>query len=272
MKHAHVVANERLEHHLSFGGAFADGLKRHGWRVTAGGQPAVCDMLVMWGVRRQDLIEDQKRAGGEVCILERGYIGDRFDYTSVSFGGGLNGRGIYRGPHADASRWERLFAHLIKPWRDDYAGYVLVMGQVPGDNSIRGVNIDAFYANARQSYTARGWEARFRPHPHVTPRDPSDRIEAARLSLQADLAGAAVVVTWNSNTAVDAVLAGVPTVAMDRGSMAWDVTGHELGVIPEATDRTSWAHRLAWCQWLIEEIRSGDCWAAIGENACEPVA
>jgi hypothetical protein len=27
--------------------------------------------------------------------------------------------------------------------------------------------------------------------------------------------------------------------------------------------RERWAHRLAWCQWTLEEIASGDAWDAL---------
>jgi hypothetical protein len=260
---AHVVAGPHLAHQGAWGSAFAAGLRRHGWHVSMGSQPEPCDMLVLWGVRQQGWIEQQRR-NGEVCILERGYVGDRFAYTSVSFGGGLNGRGIFRGPFHDGSRWDRHFGNLMQPWRQRQ-GYALIMGQVPGDQSIKGVNMDAWYRTATEAYRMAGFEPRFRPHPHGN--------GAAYASLASDLAGAALVVSWNSNSAVDAALAGVPTVAMDRGSMAWDVAGHELGAMPPVPDRTAWANRLAWCQWHADEMRSGDCWAAVGQvvqrNAAE---
>jgi len=63
------------------------------------------------------------------------------------------------------------------------------------------------------------------------------------------LAGAAVVITWNSNTAVDAILAGKNTTAADKGSMAWEVS-----------DREAWAHALAWRQFSQDELTSGFAW------------
>jgi hypothetical protein len=258
-----LVRNAMMAHQCEWGQAFAGGLRRHGWQAEIVSDYRPADLLVMWGVRHQGDIAEQRRRGGEVCIVERGYVGDRFKWSSVSFGGGLNGRGIYRGPHGDGSRWERHFGHLMQPWNCErsHNGYALVIGQVPGDSSIKGVDIEGFYRRAMTTY---GQAARFRPHPHVKPADGAAKMEAARASLVEDLAGAACVVTWNSNTAVDAVLAGVPAVAVDQGSMAWAVTGHELGVQPPKPDRTAWAHWLAWTQWTREEIASGECWATVG--------
>src|SRR5689334_16783088 len=95
--------------------AFADGLRRHGWTVDATQAFGACDLLVMWGVKRRGDIERQRMLGREVCILERGYLADRYAWTSVSFGGGLNGRGDFRGDLTDGSRWGKHFAHLMRP-------------------------------------------------------------------------------------------------------------------------------------------------------------
>lgn len=263
MKHAIIVAGERAEHQVSWGGAFAEGLKRHGWRVSVQSRPGPCDLLVVWGARRVEQMAAQKAAGGEVVVLERGYVGDRFAWTSVSFGGGLNNKGEFRGPHRDGSRWERHFGHLMQPWRVRDDGDVLIMGQVDGDQAIAGVDIQKFYRKAAAEYFAAGFTTRFRPHPQMCRRVP----RTVSRPLAEDLARARAVVVWNSNSAVDAVLAGVPAVTIDRGAMAWDVTGHTLGEMPPTPDRTAWSHWIAWTQWQRDELASGACWDAIGREA-----
>jgi hypothetical protein len=223
-------------------------------------------LLCLWGVRNQLAIKAQKRAGGEVCILERGYVGDRFEWTSVSFGGGLNGRAEFRGPFHDGSRWERHHAHLLKPWRRR-DGYALLIGQVPGDQSIAGVDIDGWYRRTAAELKSAGWDVRFRPHPVAVQRGYSSGVPGVPTiggDLAGALEGAAVTVTFNSNTGVESVLAGVPTITMDQGAMAYPVTGHELGKMPSTPDRTGWAYALAWKQWRMEEMLSGACWVACG--------
>lgn len=254
MNHAHIVCHGRdpNSHQHTWGGAFGKGLEKHGWTVTYGSATRACDLLVLWGVRRRDWIARQKAAGGEVCILERGYLGDRFFWTSVSFGGELNGRAEFRGPFHDGSRWEKYFAHLMQPWRPK-DGPVVIMGQVPGDQAVRDIDITRWCKLTAEHLKARGHKVVIRPHPKVCAGAPLEEV----------LAGAKMAVTFNSNSGVDAVLAGVPTIAVDRGSMAWDVAGHDLDQEPPTPDRTAWAHRLAWCQWTMDEMRSGECWAAI---------
>lgn len=257
-----IIARPGAHHHPTWGGAFAAGLRRHGWQVRLQADVEECDLLVMWSARREDRARQQIASGGQVCILERGYLGDRFAWTSVSFGGGLNGRGEFRGPLADASRWNTHFAHLMKPWRDVPGGYALILQQVPGDKAIQGVDMEAFYRRAGAAFAH--MPIKIRPHPRAHPKDGSPVMVAAQASLQADLAGAACAITYNSNSAVDAVLAGVPTVAMDRGSMAWDVTAHAFED-PPRPDRSAWASALAWKQWRLEEMESGYCWEVVGK-------
>ena len=264
MRRAVVVAQggRALGHQSTWGGAFAEGLTRHGWQVTVGIVPEPCDLLCMWGVRRKDWIEAQKRAGGEVVILERGYLGDRFAWTSVSFGGQLNGRAEFRGPFHDGSRFERHHAHLLKPWRERRDGYALLIGQVPGDMSVRGVDLPGWYSETAAELKRAGWDVRFRPHPVALQRGYSCAVQGVATiggDLASAISGAGVVVTFNSNTAVEAALAGCPSIAVDEGSMAWPVAGHHLPDIV-TPDRSAWAHRLAWCQHSLNEMRSGKCW------------
>jgi hypothetical protein len=69
-------------------------------------------------------------------------------------------------------------------------------------------------------------------------------------------------VTYNSNTAVDAAIQGYPVFALDRGSMAWAVAGHDLAEIdsPSKPDRTQWAADLAYSQWKPAEMAEGLTW------------
>ena len=271
MKRAIVVARQSA-HQIIWGGSFANGLRRHGWQVSLqDAHPGPCDMLVLWSVRNQLAIKAQKRAGGEVCILERGYVGDRSSWTSVSFGGGLNNRGEFRGPFHDGSRWKRYFSRLMKPWqRRD--GYALLIGQVPGDMSIAGVDIDGWYRRTASELKSIGLEVRFRPHPVAVQSGRASEVPGVPTiggDLDRAIVGAAVVVTFNSNTAVEAVLAGCPSIALDRGSMAWPVVGHQLSDII-TPDRAAWANRLAWCQFSLDEMRSGACWEAVSCLSHEP--
>jgi hypothetical protein len=256
-------------HQPQWCGAFAAGLKRHGWSVAMHPNPVPADLMVVWGVRRRAEISGQRKRGGEVCILERGYLGDRFKWTSVSFGGRLNGRAVFRGVRPDPLRFQKNFGRMLKDWRTGDDGYALLIGQVPGDMSLAGIDIDAWYRRTVADLTRRGYEVRFREHPQAVERGKRVTVSGAKKStgsLQAALAGAALVVTFNSNAGVESVIAGVPTVTADEGSMAWPVTSHSATEEPIRPDRSEWASDLAWKQWTQAEIVSGECWAVVGRE------
>lgn len=267
-KTAHILARQGAEHQQSWGGAFAEGLRLHGWQVEISDHYQRADLVVLWGVRRQEIISDVLNCGGEVCILERGYLGDRFHWTSVSFGGGLNGRGRFFGPLSDRSRFERHFGQCLRAYDVPYGGPALIMGQVVGDMSVRHVQIEKWYDDVSRELKELGWDVRFRPHPY--PRAVGGSGGGAGLkkmdgTLHEALAAASFVVTYNSNSGVDALLYGRPTVAVDAGSMVWGIAGRTTDDV-RMPDRSAWAARLAWCQWSDAEMRSGECWAAISEN------
>jgi len=246
-----------------FAQAFGNGLLKHGLRQT---DKVACDLLVLWGTRRQHEIDAQRQRGGEVIILERGYLGDRYAWTSVSFGGGLNGRGIFKGPLGSPEKWNKYFGHtgIMRPWRSKPDGYALILGQIPGDMSVRGVNLDRFYCQASDAFKG-SMKVILRQHPRTTPLKGLQAHNEGLASLQRALEGARLAVTWNSNAGVEAVLAGVPTITMDQGAMAWEVTGHALRM-PPTPDRTPWAHALANKQFLISEFESGECWGFITDG------
>lgn len=271
MKRAVLVT--QAAHQELWASAFAAGLSKHGWAAQIRRHPTACDLLVLWGTRRTSTIKAQTGAlrQGQVCILERGYVGDRFKWTSVSFGGGLNNRGVFRGPFHDSSRWEAHFAPLMRPWKGVVGGSALILGQVPSDMSVKGVNLSRFYMQVATEFAARGFTVKFRPHPKA-PRERCEGTIRVGGELADALAEAAVTISWNSNASVDAVLAGVPSVTMDAGAMAWDVTGHELK-FPPIPDRTNWAWALAWKQFSLEEMASGYCWDIVREGrSCEQAA
>ena len=239
-------------------GCVVRGFQRHGIAVQVNkpGQLDKCDLAVCWGVRRPH----QMRTGRRSLIVERAYVGDRFYWTSLGYDG-LNGRADFVNRNVKPDRWDGLFSEYMRPWRDRIDGeYVLVAGQVPSDMSLRGLNAPDLYAKVRDSLASLGVPAVFRPHPKAEGVRVPGMGLCRRKSLTEALERALWVVTINSNTAVDAVLSGVPSVTLDVGAMAYMVTGHDPRTVPPTPDRTEWAHGLAYTQWSPEEIARGDAW------------
>jgi hypothetical protein len=248
----------RAPHQTSHMEALASGLARLGHKVQwweGYHPPTDVDVLAGWGWRK---CHPLTKICGTVLVLERGYIADRFEWTSLGWNG-LNGRAVFP-DIGDPSRWRRHFQHLRKPWRRS-EGYALVMGQVSDDAALWGVDIATWYQRTVTDLVAAGWDVRFRPHPVELQkgRPVPSLIGAKRLGgeLVDAIAGAGIVATYNSNSGVDAALAGVPVYAQDIGSMAWPVAFKSL-TDPKTFNRAAWCNRLAWKQWRLKEIASGE--------------
>ena len=246
-------------HHSRWGAAFLKGLSKHGIYASLQSinDDIECDVAVMWSHKHRALIERQKARGGDYLVMEAGYFGDRLGFASVGWNG-LNGRADFKNQDMPGDRWEKHGVD-IKPWHN--GEYILVAGQVQGDAAVNGIDLKRRYTEIiNQLKTITNREVVFRPHPYSSPIP--DGVTVSHGSLESDLAGAKCLVAINSNTTVDAAIAGTPVVALDEGSMAWPVSAHELeGVlIPRRPDRHQWLNNLAYCQWTENEIRAGHAW------------
>lgn len=232
------------------------------------------DAVVCWGWRTAKGV---KRFNPDlpVLVMERGYVGDRFHWTSLGWNG-LNGRAIFPKP-----QHSRLGLFCIDQWRTPFdgrgegylydihalrGGYALILGQVQSDQACVDVNLAYQYRAWAAWLAQRGIPVKFRPHPKAL-RQASGLPQASYLygTLAEALERAKFTISWNSNSSVDSVLAGVPSVTLDRGAMAWPVTSHSLSDPVTMPSRTEWAAQLAWCQWQPSELLDGTAWKAVRE-------
>lgn len=247
--------------------AMLSGFRKHGIEATCvpRGTLQSCDVCVLWGFKPPHFIQAMKATGARLLIMERGYFPDRFAYSSLGWDG-LNNRAMFPECADGGERFRTHWPTLLKPWKDG-GDYVLVCGQVPGDASVYGVDLDKWARGVVQQLLPTKQGIVFRPHPLVRRQGKVNCPDGARLStaetLAQDLARAAACVTYNSNSGVEAVCAGVPTVTMDMGAMAWPVASLSIMDPLKTPDRSKWAHRLAWCQWRLEEIADGTAWEAL---------
>lgn len=247
--------------------AMSAGLVRHGVDVSYfhGVPDLAADFAVCWGWRKGMRI----RAGGftkPILVMERGYFPDRFEWTSLGWDG-LNGRARWNGAHDRGERFWRNFGHLACEW-ERYNGYTLIIGQVEGDAALHGVDFARWVRETMDEADRLGQLVYFRAHPEAVRRNqiiPVTRDFILGGTLQEAFSGAGRVVTFNSNTGVEAVLAGIPTVTMDEGAMAWPVTSHSLHAPLVMPDRSEWFRDMAWRQWSMDEIASGFAWEIVRE-------
>ena len=221
----------------------------------------MCDLAVFWGVHQQAIIDLQESSGNDFLVMERGYFGDRFKMTSIGFNG-LNGRANFLNENSPSDRWLK-HGCIWKDWKTT-GDYILIMGQVPGDASIKNVDFIRWMRETNYELKLMSYlPIRCRPHPKAPKNRHSPCFQFDDISentLAEDLKKAFMAVTFNSNSGVDAILAGVPVVACDPGSMAWPVAIHDLSERPIRPVRIQWAHNLAYCQWTELEIKDGTAW------------
>jgi hypothetical protein len=219
---------------------------------------------------RGRVIHEQKKNGGDCLILETGYI-NRGDGPTNHYAlgwNGLNGRADFKNKNSPS---DRSLGVALKPWRD--GDYVLLAGQVPWDASVDFTNHREWLEEAANNIRAvSGREIVFRPHP----KGDLPSIDGCRYSkgpLGQDLLNAHCVVTFNSNTGVDAVIDGVPVFAFDVGAMTYPIANKNWLKLenPEKPDRRQWLNDLSYCQWTPDEMRSGEAWAHIGYTASTQV-
>lgn len=247
------VYARRMSHQIKWANAFAAGLIRHGIRPEMAGPPREnyqrSDVAVFWSHRFAPKNQ-------HYVVLEQGYV-SRGTYVSAGWNG-LNGRADFCNKNVPSDRGERFY-DLLEPCR--FGQYILIMGQVRGDEAIRDVDFPEWAAGmVGEAQKQVSKEVCFRAHP----RDQAMQIPCARVikgSLDAALEGAHWVITYNSSSAVEAALAGIPVSACDEGSMAWEVAGHGAHYrFASLDERKRWLDRLAYAQWTEKEMRDGDAW------------
>lgn len=142
----------------------------------------------------------------------------------------------------------------IEPWRTG-GRHVLVCPPDDAIAALMGFDADAWLCDVMrrlEANTDRPIKVRPRDHEQIRP-------------LQDDLRDAWALVTWASNAAVEALLAGVPVFC--TGDCAASVMGRSdpIGIeypsYPD--DRYEWAATLAANQWTLDEIRRGEAWKVL---------
>lgn len=261
-----VHISRGVEHIEEWGLAFAEGVRRHGQEVVIADSPGVrhydADLAVFWGHKKTNIIECQRSRGADYLVMERSYFLNRFTHLSLGFNG-LNGYADFMNQGMPDDRWKKFEAKgvCLNDWKEPGSGkFILIAGQVPGDASHAGlVNIEEWYKKSQiRLQMLSDFPVKFRPHPLAL--TPSRR--QLLVPLAQDLYEAEAVVTFNSNTSVDAIFAGTPVICVNEGCMAWDVAQHSVEDINRLIrpDRQQWVNDLSYAQWDIDEIKAGEAW------------
>lgn len=222
------------------------------------------------------IMAEFKRAGKPVVFVDLGYWQRK-------------GRARWDGYHKVAVNDRHPTAHFQRCWHDDSRLRRFGVKMQPWRTAGAHILIAGMSARSAASYglAPEEWERRavaeltrhterpliYRPKPSWREARP---IDGTRFSPKAEplaevLENCHAVVTHHSNVAVDALVMGVPVFCKE--GVAAPMGLRDLGWIeaphyPE--DRVQWAADVAWCQWSLEEMRSGAMWRHLKDEGLVP--
>lgn len=239
---------------------FLYGLSLHGYTAvpTPKRNPERGDILLLWNRLPTDEhhATAYERAGGRVLVAENGYLSNRTAKSYAVAWTHHNGAGIW--PHGGPGRFAAMNLELA-PWRSDGDRLVVLAQRGIGT---RGIAQPPGWVHG-QLQALPGRTARpvvLRRHPGPIKTEPYD-----------DLAGCHAAVTWASGAGIKALAAGVPVFhGLPRWIGAAAATPLDRADLeqPMMNDgaRLAMFERLAWAQWSIAEIVSGEAFEWLLKN------
>jgi len=264
--------------------SFATGLNRLGNDVDVKSIKSYCsskapDIAVIFGTYKKvvpaawwrgRVFEGQRQMGKDTIVIEKGFI-KRADYYMVGLNG-LNNRADFKNKGMPSDRFDALGIDIKENVPGDY---ILVCGQVPWDANVQHTDHLQWMGQVvfdLQQTTKR--DIVLRPHPNAADYTPMILGAETMIggTIEEAIEGAHAVVTFNSNSGVDALLAGKPVYSFDKGSMVYNISSHnvagiDLPYIPDPGLVKLWANDIAYAQWTFEEMKEGLPWLhLIGED------
>lgn len=160
----------------------------------------------------------------------------------------------------DPARFKQ-FKMGIKPWRQK-GTHIVVCPNSPVHFQLFGMSVETWLKETVATiaqYTDRPIRIRWKTRAKACP-------------LSQDLQGAWAVVVWSSNSALEALVAGIPIFVQAPHAATYrfgtpDLSLIETPVAPSDQARLKFCQVLAANQWTLDEIRSGMAWSQLREAA-----
>jgi hypothetical protein len=159
------------------------------------------------------------------------------------------------------------FARLgleVKPWRRD-GRQIVVAGSTGKACRDHGLAYMEWEKGACERLAGSGLQVVYRPKP----RDPQAKaipgFPLDQRPIGDALKAAKLWVTHHSNSALDALIAGVP-IHCEMGAAS--ALSSPLGAEPNYEDRQDLLNGCAYLQWTLDEMRSGEAWAHLRTYVC----
>lgn len=261
-----VYENWYNDKHRIIARAFAEGVPGAVLRDVREYEPA--DVAVIFGGvkkaytpthAKQEILDRHK--GRSLIIIESAFV-KRGQYWQIGFGG-TAGKADFRNENMPFDRW-LSFGISGNPWQKRSSGPLVVCGQLLRDTQVQDTDHAKWCRDTFAFFKKKRVHVIFRPHPKAGPDDDYGVSDwyCDRRTLAETLNIARGFVTWNSTSAVDAIIAGVPVMVCDDSSIAWPMGVHGVQQPRELIypERKAWLAGLGYAQWSIDEMKAGLPW------------
>lgn len=253
-----------LTHHLrryrNVAEAMAEGIDRCGDRAILRDihhPPIPADCAVMWGWKRHALYASYR----QFIYADLGFWG-RDRYLRLSVNGWSPERYVCAG--LPATRLDAM-GLTVKPWRTD-GREIVIAGSTAKACIEHGLGYMEWERDVAARLAGCGRPIVYRPKPTDRNARPIAGVEFDRRPIDEAVGSAWAWVTHHSNSAVDALLAGVPAHCATGAAAAFSVPLDQIAEPPLMEGRESFLADVAWLQWTLPEIRSGACWSHLKER------
>ena len=259
-----------------------------------------CDIAVQFGTVKDRNTEHHltkqsiRKNAKTVIYVETPILGrvinqlNDYMYYRVGVNGFLNNDGIFfQDEKLDHNRLSLLRNYLEIPtfngWKETPNGDILILCQLPGDASLRGQRMSEWITdtvNKIRKITSDPIVIRL--HPAMSDKGRAELFSelyplifknhhnirwytGTEMSLTDQLKSTTVCVSYSSGSCIDAVLNGVPVIAVDEGNLAYPISSHRLDELHKpfkaSTEQvTEWMIKLANSQWSEQEMLEGKVW------------
>lgn len=208
--------------------------------------------VVMYGCLRglEPTLRQAQKEGRDWYYIDNGYFcpGHYDGYYRVTKNAyQIDGQG-----RSNGKRLAQLKLH-VKPWREN-GRHIVFCPPSEVWSEIQGINHKQFVSDTLHAIK------------DATKRPLVVRQKSIKRALELDLTDAWCLVTYSSNAAVEAILAGIPVICLGRCAASAISGTIENIETPITTKRSSWLGVLADNQWTLDEMRDGTCWKQLREK------
>jgi hypothetical protein len=218
------------------------------------------DVLVFYGIGgdAKGVQDAYRTAGKRIVLLDKGYIRNGFIRVAVDAFQPLD---YFQRTKRPIDRWRAL---NLKPETYELKGSVILFDGASNKYCLwcdlpPHLDWGQMVIDTIKRYSS--MPIIYRPRPSHNPVTTLKGATTSQEALEFDLHRAAVVVSHGGNLGFDAVLAGRPHFALGTSiarPVSETVFEHiDRGLIPAPAARQQWFNDLAYCQWSLDEFRSG---------------